>query len=128
MPQPSLTPGTVERARTNLLEARYGQFDLIPALIPLPSLLQEKPRQVRRLIAARLEIPEERIRYRTFISWLARFRRRHAALPPKNDSPTETTQEPRPSEPAADWRSFRASEPQRQGTAEGTTIAFPRYD
>lgn len=128
MPHPR-TEELVERARVNLLDARYGQFDLIPALIPLPALLQEPPRQVRRLIAARLSVPEERIRYRTFLSWLARFRQRQALLrdTPPAAPPPSTPVRDRPGT-AADWRAFQASEPRRQEGEGGTAIAFPRYD
>ena len=114
------------QARDNLVEGCYGQFDLMPALFPLPVLLQEKPRQLRRMIAAKLELPLEQVRYRAFISWLARFRARHAAISQQQgpDANAVTFQATK----TLDWKGFEASTPERRDPDPGTLISFPAYD
>ncbi len=123
---PKNTPELIERARKNLLEGRYGQFDLIPALIPVSLLLTEKPRQLRRLISTQMEVPLEAVRYRTFISWLARFRARQSMI---------SQSQPKPEQPPApaitkpmDWKSFQASNPGPRESDTGALISFPTYD
>jgi hypothetical protein len=124
---PKNTPELIERARQNLLEGHYGQFDLIPALIPVSLLLTEKPRQLRRLISTRMEVPLEAVRYRTFISWLARFRARHASI--HEGSNTSIPSNPPPHiPPSPHWKSFQASDPGPRETDAGSLISFPTYD
>jgi hypothetical protein len=123
---PKNTPELIERARKNLLEGRYGQFDLIPALIPVSLLLTEKPRQLRRLISTQMEVPLEAVRYRTFISWLARFRARQSLI-----SQPQLRPEHPPAPPITkpfDWKSFQASNPGPRETDAGALISFPTYD
>jgi hypothetical protein len=125
MPQEPQT-ALLAQARDNLVEGCYGQFDLVPALFPLPLLLQEKPRQLRRMIAARLEVPLEQVRYRTFISWLARFRARHASISQQQgqDVDAASFRETKP----LDWKGFQASTPERKDPDPGTLLSFPAYD
>jgi hypothetical protein len=123
---PKNTPELIERARKNLLEGRYGQFDLIPALIPVSLLLTEKPRQLRRLISSQMEVPLEAVRYRTFISWLARFRARQSLI--SQPQPRPEHQPAPPITKPIDWKSFQASTPRPRETDAGALISFPTYD
>ena len=123
---PKNTPELIERARQNLLEGRYGQFDLIPALIPVSLLLSEKPRQLRRLISTRMEVPLESVRYRTFISWLTRFRARQSMIN-QSQPQTEHHSTPLTGNPI-DWKDFQASIPERKDPDEGALLSFPTYE
>jgi hypothetical protein len=114
------------QARDNLVAGCYGQFDLIPALFPLSILLHEKPRQLRRMIAIKLDVPLEQVRYRTFISWLARFRARHASMTVQKGS--AMVMPPVQSGPPVDWKAFQASAPERRDPESDVLLSFPTYD
>jgi hypothetical protein len=114
------------QARENMIAGCYGQFDLIPALFPQSILLYEKPRQLRRMIAVKLDVPLEQVRYRTFISWLARFRARHASMAVQQSSAMNMpTVQPAP---PVDWKSFQASAPERRNPESDVLLSFPTYD
>jgi hypothetical protein len=119
---------SIIRVRRNLLESGYGRFDLVPELFPIAVLLNEKPRQLRRQLAQRLDLEIGDIRYKTFISWLSRFRTRHTTKGGSHASgaPGETANEQREGEEP--WRKFRPSEPKRQDAQEGELLGFPKYD
>jgi hypothetical protein len=126
----------VQRARADLLDSVYGRFDLIPDLIPTTLLMREKPRQLRKLIALRLALEVEQIGYRTFISWLYRFRIRQHGLQEKEED-IHTLPPPEPKEKgdggtesleSADWRAFRASDPIRNQDTDHGLLAFPEYE
>jgi hypothetical protein len=122
--EPSST--LLTQARDNLVAGCYGQLDLIPALFPLSVLLHEKPRQLRRMIAIKLDVPLELVRYRTFISWLARFRARHASMIAQQASAMNMT--PVQSAPPVDWKAFQASAPERRDPESDVLLSFPTYD
>ncbi|HWZ22786.1 MAG TPA: hypothetical protein VNW06_09045 [Cytophagaceae bacterium] len=88
----------IQMARENVLADEYGKFDLIESIFPPSVLLKSKPRQVKRMICEKLEIEADQINYKTFISWLSRFRKKHQKQPEKENSPN-------------DWRNFKPSEP-----------------
>ena len=88
----------IQMARENILADEYGKFDLIESIFSPSILLNSKPRQVKRMICEKLEIEADQINYKTFISWLSRFRKKHQKQPEKANS-------------SKDWRNFKPSEP-----------------
>jgi hypothetical protein len=121
-----------DRARANLLGDEYGKFDLIEELLPASLLINARPRQIRRWIAEELQLPVEAVPYKTFSSWLGRYRARKRQLgwmPGTGTSPRDgsidpsTHQSPQP----GDWRSFVASEPRQAVNPDEPLMTFPDY-
>jgi len=124
------------RARQNLLGEGYGKFDLIEELLPPAWLLSARPRQIRRRIAEELQLPLEAVPYKTFMSWLTRFRARRPGRPWTDIVPQDGRQPGTPAAPTpslekgprdADWRAFVASDPRQTGGSEGPLMSFPDY-
>ena len=67
----------LQRARENMLADSYGKFDLVETIFPIRVLLNTRPRQLKRMICEKLEIELHQMNYKTFISWLSRFRKKH---------------------------------------------------
>lgn len=128
-----MCPATLhERARANLLGEEYGKFDLIEELLPASMLLNARPRQIRRRIAEELQLPVEAVPYKTFSSWLGRYRARQVRsgwMPGSGISAYPGGMHPAPgSAPAPeDWRSFVASEPRQAVNPDEPLMTFPDY-
>ena len=67
-------------AREKLLGDRYGKYDYVEDLLDPQYLIKTKPRLIRDHISDLLQIPEEKINYDTFISWLRNYRKKAAKL------------------------------------------------
>jgi len=125
-------PHIRERARTNLLGEGYGKFDLVEELFPAAWLLSAKPRQIRRRIAEELQLPVDAVPYKTFMSWLARYRSRRCGGPlaPMPAGPLVDPACPRADSSTAgggDWRTFVASDPRMTNTPSLPLMTFPDY-
>ena len=117
----------IRQIRRSLEQGEYGRYDLVPELFPLPLLLSERPRQLRRLLAQRLGVPLEKVRYKTFVSWLARYRARvRSEEQMAAETPTEEVRGRREGE--GDWKSFTPSVPKRSEEDGGTLLGFPSYE
>ena len=81
-------------AREKLLGDRYGKYDYVEDLLDHQYLIKTKTRLIRDHISDLLQIPEEKINYDTFISWLRNYRKKAAKLNqvttvPKNENKPE---------------------------------------
>ena len=90
------------KAKENLLSDAVGKFDLIESIFPLPVLLKEKPRQLKKMICEKLLVDPAQINYQTYMSWLRRFRKKHSPSKPPAGEISEELQ---------DWQNFIPSEP-----------------
>ena len=65
-------------AREKLLGDRYGKYDYVENLLGRDYILSNKPRIILFRISELLEIPEEKLNYKTFISWIISYRKKQA--------------------------------------------------
>ena len=65
-------------AREKLLGDGYGKYDYVEKLLDSDYILSNKPRIIRSRISELLEIPEEKLNYKTFISWIINYRKKDA--------------------------------------------------
>jgi hypothetical protein len=119
----------IKRARENLLTVAYGKFDLIETIFPPDVLLSSRPRQLRKLIAEKLELQTEGIPYKTFMSWLSRYRSKNkqavhfSGRTVKNVQSKEQIQKGE-----RDWQDFEVSNPSKRELPEETLLNYPEYD
>ena len=120
---------TIKKARENLMTVSYGKFDLIEMVFPLDTLLNSRPRQLRKMIAEKLELRPENIPYKTFMSWLSRLRSKSQQVQGFRSSPVEiVTGGDQKQKGEKDWKAFEVSNPTKQVTSEETLLNYPEYD
>ena len=78
-------------AREKLLSDRYGKYDYVENLLGRDYILGNKPRIIRSRISELLEIPEEKLNYKTFISWIISYRKKEAKGKKDSSSPDKQT-------------------------------------
>lgn len=119
----------VKKARENLMTVSYGKFDLIETVFPLDILLSNRPRQLRRMIAEKLEVPIESIPYKTFMSWLSRLRSKSQQVRGfRGPSVENVTDKDQKQMGEKDWKAFAISNPLKQDTPEEVLLNYPTYD
>jgi hypothetical protein len=120
---------TIKKARENLMTVSYGKFDLIETVFPLDTLLNSRPRQLRKMIAEKLELRPENIPYKTFMSWLSRLRSKNQQVQGFRSSPVEFVPgRDQKQKGEKDWKAFEVSNPTKQVTPEETLLNYPEYD
>jgi hypothetical protein len=120
---------TIKKARENLMTVYYGKFDLIETIFPLDTLLNSRPRQLRKMIAEKLELRPENIPYKTFMSWLSRLRSKNQQVQGFRSSPVKiVTGRDQKQKGEKDWKAFEVSNPTKQVTPEETLLNYPEYD
>lgn len=67
-----------ELARQKLLSDRYGKYDYVENLLERDYIIDNKPRIVLFHISELLEIPIEKLNYKTFSSWIINYRKKDA--------------------------------------------------
>jgi hypothetical protein len=119
----------IKRARENLLSVSYGKFDLIETIFPLDVLLKSRPRQLRKLIAERLELQPDSIPYKTFMSWLSRLKSKNKPVVHIYSLPIEgVSNSVQIQKGEKDWQAFEASNPSKQEIPNETLLSYPEYD
>lgn len=120
---------TIKKARENLINLPYGKFDLIETIFPIEILLHSRPRQLRKLIAEKLELSPKNIHYKTFMSWLYRFRSKNnpgKRLPIRlADSMTDREIKQKGEK---NWQAFEVSNPSTQEPSDESLLNYPEYD
>jgi hypothetical protein len=120
---------TIKRARENLLNVSYGKFDLIETIFPLDVLLNSRPRQLRKLIAERLELQPDSIPYKTFMSWLSRLKSKNNQVVRISSRPIDgISNNIQKHKGEKDWKAFEASNPSKQEMLDETLLSYPEYD
>jgi hypothetical protein len=120
---------TIKKARENLMTVSYGKFDLIETIFPLDILISSRPRQLRKMIAEKLELRPENIPYKTFMSWLSRLRSKNQRGEDFRSPPVEiVTDRDQKQKGEKDWKVFEVSNPTKQVTPEETLLNYPEYD
>ena len=120
---------TIKKARENMMNVPYGKFDLIETVFPMEILLYTRPRQLRKLIAEKLELSPEKIPYKTFMSWLSRLRSKNKLgkrIPIQ--SLESLTDRERKQKGEKNWQAFEVSNPSTQGASEEALLNYPEYD
>jgi hypothetical protein len=91
-----------QKARENLLSDEIGKFDLIESILPLPFLLSQKPRHIKKEICEKLQVSKDQIIYQSLISWINRLKKKHKKYSAKKATTANQVK---------DWRNFKPSEP-----------------
>ena len=119
----------IKKARENLMTVSYGKFDLIETVFPMDVLLSTRPRQLRKMIAEKLEVPTESIPYKTFMSWLSRLRSKSQRVRGfRSPSVENVINKDQKQTGEKDWRAFSISSSLKQETSDEVLLNYPTYD
>ena len=119
----------IKKARENLMNLPCGKFDLIETMFPIEILLNSRPRQLKKLIAEKLELSPKNIHYKTFMSWLYRFRSKNTPgkrLPIRLAESVIDMEIKQKGE--KDWQAFEVSIPSTNEPSDETLLNYPEYD